>query len=136
MRISAHHLAIETGRYTQPKTPIEKRHCFYCSQEIEDEFHLIFKCKLYQEERSTFSEKLSSFSNIILNPSDDVFHMLMSCMQGDLEVGRALCEFVNSSFERRSKKIGEIKEREKYLRPIQTITKSGRISKRPTPLNL
>ena len=37
LRISAHNLAIETGRYTKPvQTPIEKRTCFHCN-EIETE---------------------------------------------------------------------------------------------------
>ena len=30
LRISAHTLAIETGRYTQPKTPLEQRKCSLC----------------------------------------------------------------------------------------------------------
>jgi hypothetical protein len=31
-RISSHNLAIETGRYTRPKTPIEDRKCIHCSE--------------------------------------------------------------------------------------------------------
>ena len=51
LRISAHNLAIETGRYTKPTaTPIEKRLCFHC-KEVEDEYHLILKCPLYAGER-------------------------------------------------------------------------------------
>ena len=47
LRISAHNLAIETGRYTKPApTPIEKRLCFHC-KEFETEFHFISKCPLY-----------------------------------------------------------------------------------------
>ena len=42
LRISAHNLAIETGRYSRPiETPIEKRLCFHCKQ-VETEFHFIF----------------------------------------------------------------------------------------------
>ena len=40
LRISAHNLKIETGRYTVPKTPIENRKCFHFGM-IEDEFHFI-----------------------------------------------------------------------------------------------
>ena len=59
-RISAHNLAIETGRYTKPiKIPIENRKCFHCSQ-VEDQFHVIFECNLYSEERLDFFETLQN----------------------------------------------------------------------------
>ena len=135
LRISAHHLAIETGRYSQPKTPIEKRLCFYCKQ-IEDEFHLLFECNLYEEDRLRFTDQLSQFSCLNVRSTREMFHTLMSCMQGDLEVGRVLCDFINSCFNKRSIKLAEIKEDEIYLRPISTVTQSGRVSKRPNILNL
>ena len=50
LRISAHSLAIETGRYTRPqKTDINKRLCFYCKN-VESEFHMVFECNLYNDE--------------------------------------------------------------------------------------
>jgi len=51
-RISAHNLAIETGRYTKPKTPIENRTCIHCTRnEIESEQHFLLSCPLYNNER-------------------------------------------------------------------------------------
>ena len=46
LRISAHDLLIETGRYTKPKkTPVENRLCRFCkSNNIEDEPHFILHC--------------------------------------------------------------------------------------------
>ena len=57
LRISAHNLAIETGRYIKVKAAktqvIDKRLCLYCKQ-IESEFHLIFECHLYDSIRTHF----------------------------------------------------------------------------------
>ncbi|XP_077861686.1 uncharacterized protein LOC144342321 [Saccoglossus kowalevskii] len=48
-RTSNHCLAIEKGRHTQPKTPIEKRICNLCSQnKIEDEVHFLLECDRYK----------------------------------------------------------------------------------------
>ena len=47
-------LGIETGRYTQPKTPIEERICHICNDnKIEDENHFIFD-KTYSKRRELF----------------------------------------------------------------------------------
>ena len=52
-RISSHNLHIETGRYTQPKTPPEQRKCIYCNtDEVEDELHLVLNCPMYILERN------------------------------------------------------------------------------------
>ena len=51
-RISAHTLAIETGRHTRPVTPVENRLCRNCElQETEDEFHALLRCTLYKDKR-------------------------------------------------------------------------------------
>ena len=92
LRISAHSLAIETGRYSKPiETPPSKRLCFHC-KEIETEFHFILNCPLYQAERKSLYERLSSFLPIESVSSDELFHLLISGLQGDLEVGqKCLC---------------------------------------------
>ena len=48
LRVSAHGLRIETGRYTLPKTPGEERVCWNCKDYIEDELHFLFNCPLYE----------------------------------------------------------------------------------------
>jgi hypothetical protein len=37
IRLSAHSLAIETGRYNKPFTPAEERYCKYCLNQVENE---------------------------------------------------------------------------------------------------
>jgi hypothetical protein len=47
-RIHAHSLKIETGRYLN--TDRQERICDFCNDScIEDEFHLILKCKKYDD---------------------------------------------------------------------------------------
>ena len=58
LRISAHNLAIETGRYSKTKNKNDnynKRLSFHCKN-IESEFHLIFECNLYLDERKIFAD--------------------------------------------------------------------------------
>ena len=57
MRISAHKLPVESGRYT--KTPYEDRVCTLCqSNEIGDEFHYLLSCS---------NQNISETRNIFLN---------------------------------------------------------------------
>jgi hypothetical protein len=57
MRISAHKLSVESGRYT--KTPYKDRFCTLCqSNEIGDEFHYLLLCS---------NQKISETRNIFLN---------------------------------------------------------------------
>ena len=52
MQLSAHSLISETGRYSN--IPVEQRLCEYCKSDIEDEFHLILKCPLYNRLRCQY----------------------------------------------------------------------------------
>ena len=45
LRVSSHHLAIETGRFHKPSAlPVQERLCTTCGK-IEDEIHFICECK-------------------------------------------------------------------------------------------
>ena len=51
LRVSSHRLEIEAGRWHKPnKTPVETRKCLFCNS-LEDEFHFILECPLYQDLR-------------------------------------------------------------------------------------
>lgn len=61
LRISAHNLEIETGRYTTPKTPLENRLCKQCNlSEIEDEEHFLINCPKYSLHRKELFRKLNN----------------------------------------------------------------------------
>ena len=70
LRLSAHNLPIEKGRYKRPeKIPPHLRLCDECNTNmIGDEFHIIMKCNKYEQIRADFFEKMNnseeSFSNL------------------------------------------------------------------------
>lgn len=122
LRISSHNLAIETGRYgKKSNTSSDKRLCFNCKN-AESEFHFLLECDLYVNERKDYFDSLNKFLTIPTYPSDDTFCMLMSCLNGDLEVGRLTCEFINSCFNVRSCVLNIAKEKEIFRRPKKLRT--------------
>jgi hypothetical protein len=54
LRISAHCLNIERGRYNKPKIPREERFCKFCT-EVETE-HLLISCHKYKDIKKTFPQ--------------------------------------------------------------------------------
>lgn len=102
LRISAHSLKIETGRYLRPKIPPEERICVCCKAgECEDEFHFIMKCSLYDEERAALFEKLNHFLDLSSLNLNQVFSMLMSTNGGDTEIIPIILAFTNACFSKR-----------------------------------
>ena len=62
MRISSHHLRIETGRWGKPKpTPIEDRLCKYCpDSKVDNESHFLLGCATLMNKTRCFENKLST----------------------------------------------------------------------------
>ena len=60
----------------------------------------------------------------------------MSALEGDAEVGLAVCNFINECLLKRTQTLSEKHERETLLRPDVTITHSGRHSNRPVIFDL
>ena len=57
-RLSDHNLGIELGRRCKPKLPVQERTCQRCnSNEIDDEFHLLFSCKSHISERMLLCQR-------------------------------------------------------------------------------
>ena len=136
LRISAHNLAIETGRYTKPiKTPVEKRTCFHCGG-VENELHFISICQLFEEERSLFVKSLNEISTIDFVPTNECLSLILSYLNGDIEVCFLVCNYINSCFDKRTLALNEKREREIFIRPKLTITHSGRHSRRPEKMDL
>ena len=60
IRISAHRLRIEIGRYTQPVTPVSERLCLYCSSDsIDNEVHLL-ACPTFHTKINCLYGKMSA----------------------------------------------------------------------------
>ena len=51
---------LELLRYGPGKKPLEERSCIVCTEEIEDECHVITQCPLYRDVRSVLFQKISS----------------------------------------------------------------------------
>ena len=72
MRISAHHLHIETGHYNRPSpTPIANRICKYCTaQAVDNESHFLLHCESFANKRSCFFNKLNKILPNFMNLHD------------------------------------------------------------------
>ncbi|MCG7867658.1 MAG: reverse transcriptase family protein, partial [Candidatus Thiodiazotropha taylori] len=57
LRVSSHRLEIEAGRWRKPvRVPLNERKCINC-QVIEDEYHFIIECHLYNDLRKKYISK-------------------------------------------------------------------------------
>ena len=97
LRISSHHLDVETGRYTRPITPRHMRICKNCNlEEIGDEFHFLLKCPKFQQQRQELFYELSEICEIRNNLDHNTMIKIMHYGHGDIEVASLVCEFVDS----------------------------------------
>ena len=82
-RLSNHRLKIETGRY-DPYVARHLRKCLTCNI-VEDEYHALYQCPLYDSIRVRFDEFLLKYSTIdkILNPT---------CCQDAITLGNFLTD--------------------------------------------
>lgn len=99
LRISSHSLMIEKGRHLALSP--EDRICQYCNMnEVEDEFHFVMKCTLYQDLRSKMFSDIGEMFNIDNQPENDIFILLMSVNEYDSIL--PVINFVKSAFDIRS----------------------------------
>jgi hypothetical protein len=84
-------LRIETGRYERNRLPVNERLCVWCQTDIEDEKHVLLKCKCYDDLRTVlFSQVQSLFIYFNVLPDDDKFILLMSEPTIEMFVARTL----------------------------------------------
>ena len=102
LRISCHSLTIETGRYSNPKIPIDKRVCIHCNLNcIENEYHVIVECPFYSQERNELFTKLSEFTTLNCTPSNDTFEIIINMANGDPEIIDLVCSFIDACFDKK-----------------------------------
>ena len=104
LRLSAHKLHVETGRYTRGTDRLkpDERLCKHCNiSSCEDEQHFMMICNLYVDNRTELFRKVeaiySNFNSLDMNMK---FNFLMS--NGDLRVINAVAEFIYTSFMKRN----------------------------------
>ena len=101
LRISAHTLMIEKGRYSYPKIPPENRLCTVCDlQETENEFHFIMRCKAYTHLRQDLLSHMNDTFNTDNFSDNDYFVKIMSAT--DFDNVKIVANFVSDAFNIRS----------------------------------
>ena len=107
LRISAHRLHIETGRYkkydkvskTYINTPREERTCSSCTNKIEDEYHFLFECSKNLDLREKFFENIKR-NDRCFGDLDDKNRTILLFTNKDESVICQLAKFVYDSFKR------------------------------------
>ncbi len=91
LRISAHKLEIESGRYQNKKkgrvqVPAKDRLCKFCSSnQVEDEKHVVMYCKNYADDRRILFKLLDDiFPNMCQLSGDEQFNFIMKCEDAEL----------------------------------------------------
>lgn len=98
LRISAHSLLIEKGRYSRPKTPRNQRLCTNCN-EVEDEQHFLLFCKKYDHLRTTLFSHLNHPMNIIKPPNDELSSNFIELLNPKtIQDTKHISNFIQSSF--------------------------------------
>ena len=92
LRISAHDLEIETGRYKA--IPRNERHCNWCKislgeDQVEDEEHMLFRCDLYADLRSKLISTLHKIPLKLCNEKKEPYQ--------EIEVIRYAFQAINQS---------------------------------------
>ena len=106
LRLSAHNLQIETGRFSKTKTPRDERFCLYCKSKniltVENEIHFVLACPLYKEERRLFLKEIhKSFPTTASLNNLSMYKWLMT--QEDYNTTKCLGMFCKKSFDIRTK---------------------------------
>ena len=104
LRLSCHPLKIETGRYR--KIPQELRLCDFCNlNEIENEYHMIMRCKLYDNLRDNFFSAYDNFNNERWNKATSLKEKFSILMQpNNTNSAIHTCQFIKSCFTLRRNK--------------------------------
>ncbi len=93
LRISAHNLAIERGRYARPPIPPEQRVCTFCPNEpIEDEMHFLTTCKKYHTDREKLYREINEMSKNFKNlPNTEKFFFMLTAEDN---IASAVAKFI------------------------------------------
>ncbi len=94
LRISAHNLKVEIGRYLGQKR--EKRKCTICNiGEVENEFHFIMKCTAYNRQRDKAFSKLNDLDLYEWKHcTDDQMRFIFILQAYDNYAMEIICEFI------------------------------------------
>ena len=101
IRISAHRLPIERGRYAKPKPiPREERWCTYCKKSnnlvIGDEYHIFSTCPKFDKERKHLFDQVSVICPAFSDLDDRQKIIFLMTAEGDIPALVARFAYVSS----------------------------------------
>jgi hypothetical protein len=91
IKVSAHSLAIEAGRYSRPKIPTSERFCKFCKIVMEDEKHFILNCHQYETLRGKYK--------IFLDVDNDIHSIRKLMNPTKSKSAIEICSFLIETFE-------------------------------------
>jgi hypothetical protein len=103
LRLSAHRLCIETGRFNgrNKYIPPEERTCQNCQvDETEDEEHFLVKCSKYHHLREPLFQQIS-MRNIHFKSYDDRQKFMWLLTTENLDELKSVANFINEAFKLR-----------------------------------
>ena len=71
-------LRIETGRFARPILPENQRFCYCNSGEIESEYHLLFQCQKYSDQREAWLAKINAPQDFFSLPVKNQFQSVLN----------------------------------------------------------
>ena len=102
LRVGSHNLYIETGRHSVPYKDPSERICRYCHlNEVEDEFHFVMKCTLYEPCRDKLFERISTLYPVF-NTYNCKLKFIWLLANLDAAALNTFAHFVHDCFEKRS----------------------------------
>ena len=110
IRTGTNPLRIETGRHLVPKLEADRRKCWWCANEVEDEKHFVLYCEHYEVERRNLFQSLSDIYGIGLNPSnlvqqnpDSLFNLIVGegASSGPVEARKIIYIFLQKAMNKR-----------------------------------
>ncbi len=103
LRMSAHNLEIEAGKYGKNKIPRNERYCKYCislgTKVLGDEIHFLMICPLFEKERHDLLNKIQEIYPTLNLSTYNKFVWLLS--QEDAKCLNFLSTQVNKCFKKK-----------------------------------
>ena len=101
-RLGCLEIRIETGRYSRPRLPEASRICLACPEptnQVENEYHFIFECEAYRDERLIWIDKLTIPNNF----STLLYSQKMKIVLNDHNNVKLSAQYLINIYDKRSK---------------------------------
>ena len=95
-RLSNHKLMVEVGRHMGIQNE-EERFCPFCPHKVENEFHFLFECAVYKNQRERFIDPITNMHpGFVYLPNTLKIELLMETMDHNV------CSYISNCFDIRA----------------------------------